>query len=75
MGLKYRFNLKDIKIEDFKVYLFALFKGILPKKKIRNFLDLEEFIQNTPRHPSPSKRPFLKEDLSLKNLRPSPSFL
>ena len=45
MGLKYRFNLKDIKIEDFKVYLFALFKGILPKKKIRNFLDLEEFIQ------------------------------
>ena len=45
MGLKYRFNLKDIKIEDFKVYLFALFKAILPKKKIRNFLDLEEFIQ------------------------------
>ena len=45
MGLKYRFNLKDIKIEDFKVYLFALFKGVLPKKKIKNFLDLEAFIQ------------------------------
>ena len=45
MVLKYRFNLKDIKLEDFKVYLLAMFKGILPKKKIKNFLDLEEFIQ------------------------------
>ena len=45
MALKYRFNLKDIKLEDFKVYLLAMFKGILPKKKIKNFLDLEEFIQ------------------------------
>ena len=45
MTLKYRFNLKDIKLEDFKVYLLAMFKGILPKKKIKNFLDLEEFIQ------------------------------
>ena len=45
MALKYRFNLKDIKLEDFKVYLLAMFKGILPKKKIKNYLDLEEFIQ------------------------------
>ena len=45
MALKYRFNFKDIKLEDFKVYLLAMFKGILPKKKIKNFLDLEEFIQ------------------------------
>ena len=45
MALKYRFNLKDIKLEDFKVYLFALFKAILPKKKIKNLKDLEEFIQ------------------------------
>ena len=45
MALKYRFNLKDIKLEDFKVYLLAMFKGILPKKKIKNFLDLEQFIQ------------------------------
>ena len=45
MALKYRFNLKDIKLEDFKVYLLAMFKAILPKKKIKNFLDLEEFIQ------------------------------
>ena len=45
MALKYRFNLKDIKLEDFKIYLLALFKGILPKKKISNLIDLEEFIQ------------------------------
>ncbi len=45
MALKYRFNLKDIKIQDFKVYLLAIFKGILPKKKIKNIGDLEEFIQ------------------------------
>jgi len=35
MALKYRFNLKDIKLADFKVYLLALFKGILPKKKLK----------------------------------------
>ena len=45
MTLKYRFNLKDIKLEDFKVYLLAMFKSILPKKKIKNLKDLEEFIQ------------------------------
>ena len=45
MALKYKFNLKDIKLEDFKVYLFALFKSILPKKKIKNVDDLESFIQ------------------------------
>ena len=43
--LKYRFNLKDIKLEDFKVYLLALFKAIIPKKKIRNISDLQDFIQ------------------------------
>ena len=45
MALKYRFNLKDIKLQDFKVYLVAMFKGILPKKKIKNIEDLGEFIQ------------------------------
>ena len=45
MALKYRFNLKDIKLEDFRIYLFALFKAILPKKKIKNINDLESFIQ------------------------------
>ena len=46
MALKYKFNIKDIKLEDFKVYLFSLFRAFLPKKKIRNINDLEIFIQN-----------------------------
>jgi len=46
MSLKYKFNIKDIKLEDFKVYLFSLFKAFLPKKKIKNIDDLEIFIQN-----------------------------
>ena len=45
MALKYRFNLKDINLHDFKVYLLAMFKGILPKKKIKNIDDLKVFIQ------------------------------
>ena len=43
--LKYKLKIKDIKLEDFKVYLFALFRGILPKKKIKNIEDLTSFIQ------------------------------
>ena len=43
--LKYKLKIKDIKLEDFRVYLFALFKGILPKKKIKNIEDLKLFIQ------------------------------
>ncbi len=43
--LKYKLKIKDIKLEDFRVYLFALFKGVLPKKKIRNTKDLTSFIQ------------------------------
>ena len=43
--LKYKIKLKNIKLEDFKVYLFALFKAILPKKKIKNTEDLKSFIQ------------------------------
>ena len=45
MTLKYKFNLKDINLEDFKVYLFSLFKVFLPKKKIKNIDDLKSFIQ------------------------------
>ena len=45
MTLRYKFNLKDINLEDFKVYLFSLFKAFLPKKKIKNIKDLTEFIQ------------------------------
>ena len=45
MALKYRFNLKDIKVSDFKIYLLSLFKAFIPKKKIKNIQDLKEFIQ------------------------------
>ena len=45
MALKYKFNWKDLKLEDFKIYLLALFKSILPKKRIKNIDDLAEFIQ------------------------------
>ena len=45
MLLKYKLKIKDIKLEDIRVYLFALFKGVLPKKKIRNIEDLTLFIQ------------------------------
>ena len=45
MALKYRFNLRDIKLNDFKIYLFSLFKAFIPKKKIKNINDLESFIQ------------------------------
>jgi len=45
MALKYKLNLKDIKLDDFKIYLFSLFKAFIPKKKIKNIKDLTEFIQ------------------------------
>ena len=43
--LKYKFNLKDINLADFKVYLLAMFKAVLPKSKLRNLEDLKKFIQ------------------------------
>ena len=43
--LKYKLKIKDITLEDIRVYLFALFKGILPKKKIKNIEDLTSFVQ------------------------------
>ena len=45
MPIKYKFNLKDINLDDFKLYLFSLFKVFLPKKKIKNIDDLKSFIQ------------------------------
>ncbi len=42
---KYKLSWRDIKFDDFKVYLFALFKAFIPKKKIKNLNDLEYFIQ------------------------------
>ena len=43
---KYKLSWKDLTLNDFKVYLFALFKAFIPKKKISNLDDLEEFIQS-----------------------------
>ena len=42
---KYKLSWRDIKFDDFKVYLFALFKAFIPKKKIKNYDELEHFIQ------------------------------
>jgi hypothetical protein len=42
---KYKLTWKDLKINDFKVYLFALFKAFIPKKKIKNLDELENYIQ------------------------------
>jgi hypothetical protein len=42
---KYKLSLKDLSFKDFKVYLFALFKAFIPKKKIKNLDELERFIQ------------------------------
>ena len=42
---KYKLSWRDIKLDDFKVYLFALFKAFIPKKKIKNLDQLEHFIQ------------------------------
>jgi len=43
---KYKLTWKDLSWNDFKVYLFALFKAFIPKKKIKNLDDLETFIQS-----------------------------
>jgi hypothetical protein len=40
-----KFTWKDLSLSDFKVYFFSLFKAFIPKKKIKNFDELEEFIQ------------------------------
>ncbi|MDC6482678.1 esterase [Candidatus Pelagibacter sp.] len=42
---KYKLSWRDLKLNDFKVYLFALFKAFIPKKKIKNLDELEHFIQ------------------------------
>ena len=43
---KFKFSWKDLSFNDFKIYLFSLFKAFIPKKKIKNFDDLENFIQS-----------------------------
>ncbi len=42
---KYKLSWKDLTWNDFKIYLFALFKAFIPKKKIKDLNDLEAFIQ------------------------------
>ena len=42
---KYKLSWRDISLKDFKVYLFALFKAFIPKKKIKTIDQLENFIQ------------------------------
>mgnify|MGYP001162477063 CR=1 FL=1 len=42
---KKKFTWRDLSLDDFKVYFFSLFKALIPKKKLRNFDDLENFIQ------------------------------
>tara|TARA_B110001452_G_C15059905_1_gene370005 strand:- start:115 stop:738 length:624 start_codon:yes stop_codon:yes gene_type:complete len=43
---KYKLTWKDLSWSDFKVYVFALFKAFIPKNKIRNLNELEDFIQS-----------------------------
>ena len=42
---KYKLSWKDLSWNDFKIYLFALFKAFIPKKKINNLDELEDFVQ------------------------------
>ena len=42
---KYKLTWKDLTLQDFKVYLFALFKAFIPKGKIKSLDELENFIQ------------------------------
>ena len=42
---KYKLTWKDLSWNDFKIYLFALFKAFVPKKQINNLDELEDFIQ------------------------------
>ena len=42
---KYKLSWKDLKLDDLKTYLFAMFKAFVPKKKIKNLDELEHFIQ------------------------------
>ena len=41
----YKLTWKDLSLNDFKVYFFSLFKAFIPKSKIKNLNELEEFIQ------------------------------
>ncbi len=42
---KYKLTWKDLSWRDFKIYFFSLFKAFIPKTKISNLDELEDFIQ------------------------------
>ena len=42
---KYKLTWKDLTWNDFKIYLFGLFRAFIPKKKLSTLDDLENFIQ------------------------------
>ena len=43
---KYKLTWRDLSWRDFKIYLFSLFKAFIPKTKISNLNELEDFIQS-----------------------------
>ena len=43
---KYKLTWKDLTWKDFKIYLFSLFKAFIPKTKISNLEELDDFIQS-----------------------------
>jgi hypothetical protein len=43
---KFKLTWKDLSWSDFKVYVFALFKAFIPKKKISKLEEIEDFIQS-----------------------------
>ena len=42
---KYKLTWRDLSWNDLKIYLFALFRAFIPKKKISDLNELENFIQ------------------------------
>jgi len=42
---KYKLTWRDLSWNDFRVYLFALFRAFLPKKNLASIDELEDFIQ------------------------------
>ena len=45
---KYKLTWRDLSWNDFKIYLFALFKAFIPKKNLSSLDDLEDFISAFP---------------------------
>ena len=43
---KYKLTWKDLTLSDLRVYIFALFKAFIPKKKLSTLDELESFIQS-----------------------------